>query len=963
MNSFDPYHQWLAIPPAEQPPNHYRLLGITVFESDRDVIEAATDRQMGYIRQCATGPHIAESQQILNELAAARVCLLDPEKKAAYDQKLKTRLAGPATAQRQPARRRPVQQATADDEFAAALPPRVRSKQKSGSGAGRAANQRNFVWIYAGAGFGCVVLIAFGAYFLTRAGSAGPEIGNALRLEAGPATKETPHRAKSKPPAEVASATPPDVKSGSGENQDSPAAPPTEPVAGRSAVPERAKPAPLSPEGKGFTNSLGMRLQLIPKGEFQMGLDEDPAKLQEDFPSAKSTQIDAERPQHAVRINSFYMGAHEVTTGQFLEFCELSGYPIIPVKKDEKKGWGYDPDRESDPSLEVLPWAPGWLRSDDQPVVYVSWNDAQAFSNWLSRKEQRSYRLPTEAEWEYCCRAGTTTRYSSGNNPEDLVKVANIADESLRSRYPNRTLEVVQDDKSVEIPFPYLSGSDGYWSLAPVGSLAPNPFALWDMHGNVMEWCSDAAVSEFYAKSPVDNPHATGGPSKTIRGGSWMHTALGARSAYRASKFADTKSKSDGFRIACDVEGAPRTGAPLAGQKPSEQKVSSTTDLKTIVSRLANRGAQLIYRTPEKGAQIHERFHKLPSRFTIDYLAILDASPAEFEAVCKAQIRRLSLYHDEQLTDAQLAILPRVKGLRELALPQSAFTDAGLAHLADCRELTTLTLRDTSFSPTGWKHLRRIPKLVTLRAIAGTITAEHLAELVGHSTLKSIVLSHCDLAGDSFAGFRDKSQLESLELNVRQLNPAVLEGIRDNLPSLKHLHLKSTNSSLDRDGFDLLRGMTALQDTQISLAGLTDSDLASLLSALSTVSTIDLRWMPITGSAFANVPERLPKLTNCNLQRTQLDDDGLNGLVGAAPNLIDLDLSRTRVTNDGLRQLEGLAALENLRLLGLELNEESIKCLKILKKLKTLGVTKSSLSAEVSGDLKTSLRGCIVTIH
>src|SRR5260221_6156692 len=95
MSNFHPYPKWLGIPPAEQPPNYYRLLGITLFESDPDVIDAAADRQMTYIRQCATGEYVKESQQILNELSAARLCLLTPAKKEAYDAELKARIAPP----------------------------------------------------------------------------------------------------------------------------------------------------------------------------------------------------------------------------------------------------------------------------------------------------------------------------------------------------------------------------------------------------------------------------------------------------------------------------------------------------------------------------------------------------------------------------------------------------------------------------------------------------------------------------------------------------------------------------------------------------------------------------------------------------------------------------------------------------------------------------------------------------
>ncbi|MBM4072022.1 MAG: hypothetical protein FJ271_24315 [Planctomycetes bacterium] len=95
---FDPYHKWLGIPPKDQPPNHYRLLGIDLFETDADVIDIAANKQMAYIQGCATGPHIALSQKLLNEIAAARLTLLNPSRKTAYDTALKARLQpGPET--------------------------------------------------------------------------------------------------------------------------------------------------------------------------------------------------------------------------------------------------------------------------------------------------------------------------------------------------------------------------------------------------------------------------------------------------------------------------------------------------------------------------------------------------------------------------------------------------------------------------------------------------------------------------------------------------------------------------------------------------------------------------------------------------------------------------------------------------------------------------------------------------
>jgi formylglycine-generating enzyme len=114
----------------------------------------------------------------------------------------------------------------------------------------------------------------------------------------------------------------------------------------------------------------------------------------------------------------------------------------------------------------------------------VSWNDAVAFCEWLGKKEGKNYRLPTEAEWEYACRAGTTTRYFCGDDAEALPEVGNVMDATAREKYP--------DWKST------ISGFDGFVSTAPVGKFRANAFGLYDMHGNVCEWCADWEANNYY---------------------------------------------------------------------------------------------------------------------------------------------------------------------------------------------------------------------------------------------------------------------------------------------------------------------------------------------------------------------------------------------------------------------------------------------------------------------------------
>jgi formylglycine-generating enzyme required for sulfatase activity len=146
----------------------------------------------------------------------------------------------------------------------------------------------------------------------------------------------------------------------------------------------------------------------------------------------------------------------------------------------------------------------GVERTDEHLMVNVSRNDAVAFCEWLSRQEGATYRLPTEAEWEYACRAGTTTKYSCGDDPEGLAAVGNIADGTAKARYPNWTTIAVRD---------------GFVYTAPVGRYQPNAWGLFDMHANVWEWCSDGYAADYYKRSPVDDPQgADGAAGRVFRG-------------------------------------------------------------------------------------------------------------------------------------------------------------------------------------------------------------------------------------------------------------------------------------------------------------------------------------------------------------------------------------------------------------------------------------------------------------
>jgi formylglycine-generating enzyme required for sulfatase activity len=253
-----------------------------------------------------------------------------------------------------------------------------------------------------------------------------------------------------------------------------------------------------------LTNSIGMRLLLIPPGEFLMGSPKN-----ERLRGSKETQ-------HRVRITKpFYLGAYEVTQAEYRQVM------------------GANPSRFSRTgSRSRLVTRQDTLRF---PVENVSWNDAVAFGRKMSARESqtgRVYRLPSEAEWEYACRAGTTTPFHFGS-------ILNGREANCKGNsHPYGTSE----------PGPFLNRP------AVVGSYIPNSFGLYDMHGNVWEWCQDWCDADYYHGSPLDDPLGpTSASYRIYRGGTWCNIAWVCRSACRNGGAPSSRLGSLGFRVAIDV--------------------------------------------------------------------------------------------------------------------------------------------------------------------------------------------------------------------------------------------------------------------------------------------------------------------------------------------------------------------------------------------------------------------------
>ncbi|NNE91611.1 MAG: formylglycine-generating enzyme family protein [Verrucomicrobiales bacterium] len=328
-----------------------------------------------------------------------------------------------------------------------------------------------------------------------------------------------------------------------------------------------------APENSGRENSLGLRLVPIEPGEYLRGaLKGDTLRKNHPLSTGGVGEHNA-RPRHRVKLTRpFQISATEVTVGQFRKFVESTGYKtsaetngigavaFLPEVKEE----GVD---QFDTRKDCTWKNPGFEQTDDHPVVCVSWKDAVAFCEWLSKQEKKTYRLPTEAEWEYAARAGVSTSYLGGNSAGTVYEFGNVADASLEKAHPGMTLRQriadLEDGKG-----------DGFAFTAPVASFKPNSWGLFDTHGNVWEWCSDKYHDLHYReltgahinhddpetlpliidpKGPDDSPNHRYGDWRVMRGGAWVTAPLSSRCASKSYGEAGDAFCYTGFRVVLEM--------------------------------------------------------------------------------------------------------------------------------------------------------------------------------------------------------------------------------------------------------------------------------------------------------------------------------------------------------------------------------------------------------------------------
>jgi formylglycine-generating enzyme required for sulfatase activity len=290
------------------------------------------------------------------------------------------------------------------------------------------------------------------------------------------------------------------------------------------------------------------RMVMIPAGSFTMG-----------SPETEAERKKFEGPRENVRVAGFAIGETEVTRAQYAAFVRDTHRPDPP---QGCYNFGFNEVFDSsDVNAEVMDKRTSWRKhsfaqTDQHPVTCVSWQDATDYAAWLSRETGQRYRLPSEAEWEYAARAGTTTPYVWGTDETAACAYANVADTTLRRTNAFVRGQVEEALRTGLTAVRFVECDDGTTYTAPVRQRKPNAFGLYDVIGNVWEYVADC----WQEPLPEDGRAHETPPCefRRVRGGSWDDSPTELRSARRSRVRPDVPRNDAGFRVARDADVAGR---------------------------------------------------------------------------------------------------------------------------------------------------------------------------------------------------------------------------------------------------------------------------------------------------------------------------------------------------------------------------------------------------------------------
>ena len=688
------------------------------------------------------------------------------------------------------------------------------------------------------------------------------------------------------------------------------------------------------------TNSLGMELRLIEGGRFLRGSDLRERGLALAFPLSINAQYfgNAEQPAHVTWITKpFWIGKCEVTVDQWKAFVEATGYKTTAEKSGKGiVGWSPTPvekplyqshDFERKPEFT---WKnPGFKQSDNHPVVGVSYQDVTAFLKWLSKKEGVTYRLPTEAEWEFACRAGTDTHFSFGDQPRGTVhRFANVGNVELEKfrKYSVERQWLLDWDKEP---------GDGHVFTAPVGNFVTNGFGLSDMHGNVWEWCADLYLDTFYkrfdwpkrglprkvAVDPVNHsePQTNTNQFRAIRGGCWYNGPVICRSANRTYWDEPDAACYLGFRVV--KEAAPSISTKAAQGYQTELNAREAIK-KAGGTFYADRGLNLEVRF--EGAnpfdpEVFSHLAKVPGIEKLSLAGKNDVSLAtkHLETIARIKdLKQLIFRTAFDLKDADLSVLKSLPTLEKLEFPRSiSITDSDLKKLSGLKHLKSFTCYGTSGGITdqGASCLKGNRELESLMLWETNATGAFLKDFFG-CPIKQLAISRVynadPIFGDSGAKHLAKFPLlTSLYLNEQSLLTDATLTVLGKLDKLDDLSLYGCAGFSDR-GFEPLKQLRNLNSLDLRGTAASDSAVAHLVE-MPRLQRLKV-GENLTDKGFREL-SKIFSLEDLYIGNSTASDEGLRFL-GRINRLERLDIGSTKITGTGLGPLTRLPYLKDLRL-------------------------------------------------
>lgn len=637
-----------------------------------------------------------------------------------------------------------------------------------------------------------------------------------------------------------------------------------------------------------FTNSIGMKFRLIPPGEYSRGTPAD--EYESVLPTLNNdpwlTQcLESETPVHQVRLTQpFYLGTYEVTQRQYEQMVGANPSQFSISGEGREQVAGKD--------------------TSNLPVERVNWDEALDFCSRLSQSESLvspkvelragelslsagdGYRLPTEAEWEYACRAGTTSRFWTGENAQSLDQAGWYAANSEQRTHA-------------------------------VGKLRPNPFGLFDIHGNAYEWVQDwwnkdsyKPFAETLAVDPLGAAMGSGQPLRVVRGGFMGYGPNWSRAAHRNGFAANTRFGFIGFRVVISVDGVKKLLS--SARKDSDRAVAEWV--------LSKNGGAVRVAKEDLLPETLEQYMRLPLLTRVDQL------PAD-----SFQVVGITLA-PRQPDEADLARLDSLQHLKLLWLLGDEIGDNQLSRVSRHRELFALKVDSQRVTNEGLVHFGDLNNLVELDLGGCRIDDAGLDHLAGLQRLYRLDLSRNSRIGDDA---------------IRRI---------EKLPSLTILNLEFT--SLTDRGVKLLKELKPLRDlnligTQISGANL------EVLAALSNLEQLHLDLTSIGDEDVAKIA-KITTLRSLFLDRTRIGDEGLARL-SPLLGLRQLSLVATDVTAEGIPQLESLKRLEVLNLIECDLTDSAVDALGQLTSVRQLHLGNTLITPEGMKRLRSLLPNTRIT--